>query len=92
MIKNIEIVPFNSCTSTGSPVAEPVNITPSTKKNSAALTVSDMLISDVIACELHGWKNTKCNNKIKLYILKFYLCFFLISAKIRILFASIYFL
>lgn len=45
-------IPERSLTLTSSPVALPVNITPSAKKNSAAFTVSNKLTSEVIACEL----------------------------------------
>ena len=42
----------NSVLSTGAPVDCPVTITPSLRKNSAALAVSDIVKSDVTACEL----------------------------------------
>lgn len=46
------LIELSSIALAGSPVAEPVIITPSDEKNSAALTVSSIDTSDVIAWAL----------------------------------------
>lgn len=64
------VPPFNSCSSAGLPVAIPVKMTPSARKNSAALAVSIKFTSAVIAWELKyiydqwaRWSKITCGNK-----------------------------
>lgn len=47
-----------------SPVALPVSMTPSAKKNSAAFTVSDKVTSEVITCELQKFQRKIIRNNI----------------------------
>lgn len=98
-----ETLPATSSTFVSSPVELPVNIIPSARKNSAAFAVSSRLTSEVMACELYTVKYREEAMKNGIYFCRetfpqhiklklvahSYLCFFLMSAKMRTWSASI---